>query len=77
MGAAEIQAFLLQLAHECHVSASTQNQALTAILFLYREVIPKDLNTVILPTSAKHPERLSTVLTRQEVLQIIEATLPA
>jgi hypothetical protein len=41
------------------------------------EVIPKDLNTVILPASAKRPERLSTVLTRQEVLQIIEATLPA
>jgi hypothetical protein len=34
MGIEEIQAFLLHLAHECNVSASTQNQALTAILFL-------------------------------------------
>jgi integron integrase len=71
MGAEEIQAFLLHLAHERNVSASTQNQALSAILFLYRQVIHKDLDTVILPTTAKRPERLPTVLTRQEVLQII------
>jgi integron integrase len=71
MDAEEIQAFLLHLAHERNVSASTQNQALSAILFLYREVIHKDLDTVILPTSAKRPERLPTVLNRQEVLQII------
>ena len=41
------------------------------------EVIPKDLNTLILSASAKRPERLSTVLNPQEALQIIEATLPA
>jgi len=39
MGAAEIEAFLTYLARERHVSASTQNQALSAILFLYREVL--------------------------------------
>jgi len=43
MGAAEVQAFLSALATERHVSASTQNQALAALLFLYREVLAIEL----------------------------------
>ncbi|MEJ5202774.1 MAG: phage integrase N-terminal SAM-like domain-containing protein, partial [Anaerolineales bacterium] len=43
MGASEIQAFLLHLANDRSVSASTQNQALSAILFLYREVLHKEI----------------------------------
>lgn len=70
MGAPEIQAFLLHLANEHNVSASTQNQALSAILFLYREVLHKEIAPVLLST-AKRPQRLPTVLTRQEALQII------
>ncbi len=70
MGAPEIQAFLLHLANDRSVSASTQNQALSAILFLYREVLHKDIEPILLST-AKRPQRLPTVLTRQEALQII------
>lgn len=70
MGAAEIQAFLAHLANDRNISASTQNQALSALLFLYREVLQKDIEPILLST-AKRPERLPTVLTRQEVLQIL------
>ena len=43
MGSAEIEAFLTHLAVDQNVAASTQNQALSALLFLYREVLKKDL----------------------------------
>ncbi|MGB9872428.1 MAG: integron integrase, partial [Anaerolineae bacterium] len=71
MGAPEIQAFLAHLAVEGNVSASTQNQALSALLFLYREVIHKEIDPVLLP-SAKRPKRLPTVLTRDEVLRLLD-----
>ena len=71
MGAAEIRAFLAHLAQERNVSASTQNQALSAILFLYREVLHQEIEPVLLST-AKRPERLPTVLTRQEVLCLLD-----
>ena len=71
MGAPEIQAFLTHLATERKVAASTQNQALSAILFLYREVLHLQLDP-ILPSSAKRPERLPTVLTRAEALRVID-----
>jgi len=70
MGAPEIQAFLVHLATQRLVSASTQNQALSAILFLYREVLHKEVEPVLL-SSAKRPERLPTVLIREEVLRLI------
>jgi integron integrase len=70
LGAPEIQAFLIHLVTQRQVSASTQNQALSAILFLYREVLHKDIEPVLLST-AKRPERLPTVLTRDEVLHLI------
>ena len=70
MGAPEIQAFLTHLAAQRKVAASTQNQALSAILFLYREVLHKEIEPVLLST-AKRPERLPTVLTRAETLQVI------
>jgi hypothetical protein len=44
MGSVEVNAFLTHLAVELHVSASTQNQALSALLFLYREVLERDLD---------------------------------
>jgi integron integrase len=71
MGAAEIRAFLIHLATERHIAASTQNQALSAVLFLYREVLHKEIEPLPLP-SAKRPERLPTVLTREEILRIID-----
>ena len=70
MGAPEIQAFLLHLAGEGKVSASTQNQALSAILFLYREVLHQEIEPILL-SAAKRPERLPTVLSREETMRII------
>jgi len=70
MGEQEIQAFLAYLATERNVAASTQNQALSAILFLYREVLRKELDTILL-VGAKRPERLPTVLTREEVADVL------
>lgn len=71
MGALEIQDFLGYLATQRKVAASTQNQALSAILFLYREVLDKEVDPIIL-SSAKRPERLPTVLTHEQVISIID-----
>lgn len=71
MGAQEIQAFLSYLATQRNVSPSTQNQALSALLFLYREVLHKELEPVSLPM-ARRPRRLPTVLTREEVLRVLD-----
>lgn len=73
MGAAEVTAFLSHLATEQRVAASTQNQALAAILFLYREVLEIDLPWLDDVVRAKRPARLPTVLTRQEVGALIGA----
>jgi integron integrase len=70
MGEEEIRAFLAHLASERNVAASTQNQALSAILFLYREVLQKELEPVLV-TGAKRPERLPTVLTREDVGRVL------
>ena len=67
MGAREVEAFLTMLAAERKVSASTHNQALSALLFLYREVLAIDLpwlENVNRPTS---PKRIPSVLTKDEV----------
>jgi integron integrase len=71
MGTAEIQSFITHLATDRDIAASTQNQALSALLFLYREVLHQEIEPVRLST-AKRPERLPTVLTRAEVLRIID-----
>ncbi len=72
MGAAEINAFLTHLAVEGHVAASTQNQAFSALLFLYRhglEVGPGRIEGVI---RARRPRRLPLVLTRTEVSRVLD-----
>ncbi len=71
MGAPEVEAFLTHLAVQEHVSASTQNQALAALLFLYREVLQQELDAPIAPLRAKKPQHLPAVLTREEVRQVI------
>ena len=71
MGAEEIRAFLTHLASERNVAASTQNQALSAILFLYREVLRKEVDPVF-ASGTKRPNRLPTVLTREEVIRILD-----
>src|SRR6266540_4452656 len=70
MGEEEIRAFITHLATDRQVAASTQNQALSAVLFLYREVLHKEIDTILV-TSAKRPERLPTVLAREEVIQVL------
>jgi integron integrase len=71
MGEKEIAQFLSTLASELHVSASTQNQALNAILFLYREVLRKDIGYVDGVIRAKKPRRLPVVLTKDEVKNVL------
>jgi integron integrase len=72
MGSQELQAFLTYLAVDQRVSASTQNQALCALLFLYREVLKIDDLTVELSRRAQRPERLPVVLTKQEVRAVLD-----
>jgi integron integrase len=67
MGAAEVEAFLTHLAVAGQVAASTQNQAKSALLFLYREVLEVDLPWLDNVLPAKTPKRLPVVLTRDEV----------
>ncbi|MDG9757146.1 integron integrase [Pseudomonas chengduensis] len=67
MGAVEIEAFLTHLAVKRDVSASTQNQALAALLFLYKEVLKLDLPWLQGVVRAKKPKHLPVVLTRIEV----------
>jgi site-specific recombinase XerD len=71
MSEKEIAQFLSSLASELHVSASTQNQALNAILFLYRDVLRKEIGYIDGVIRAKRPHRLPVVLTRQEVKSIL------
>jgi integron integrase len=71
MAATEVEAFLIYLAVERKVAASTQNQALSAILFLYREVLQKPVETGFKYIGAKRPKRLPVVLTKSEVQQIL------
>ncbi len=73
MGAPEIEAFLTHLAADRHVAASTQNQALQAILFLYREVLHQPIDERLRFLYAKRPQRLPTVLTRAEAQRILAA----
>ena len=72
MGAVEITAFLTALAVRERVAASTQNQALNALLFLYREVLWLELPWLDDLVRAKRPEHLPTVLTRDEVRRVID-----
>jgi integron integrase len=71
MGEAEVRAFLSHLANERDVAASTQNQALAALLFLYRAVIERPLPEVAEVARARRPERLPTVFSREEVHAIL------
>ncbi len=71
MGEAEIARFLSGLARDSRVSASTQNQALNALLFLYHHVLRKEIGYVNGIVRAKKPRRLPVVLTKQEVKRVL------
>jgi integrase len=72
MASAEIAAFLTHLEVDQQVEASTQNQALSALLFLYRDVLNTPLDLPIDAMRAKKPIRVPTVLTKEETLNVIE-----
>ncbi len=71
LGAAEVTQFLSSLAVDGRVAASPQNQALGALLFLYRDVLELDLPWLDGVVRAKRPERLPVVLTREEVAAVL------
>jgi len=73
MGEKEVRSFLTHLAVDKHVSASTQNQALCAILFLYKRVLEIELEWIDDVVRAKRPKYLPVVLSREEVKKLLNA----
>jgi site-specific recombinase XerD len=71
MGASEIRAYLSHLAVNQNVAASTQNVALSALLFLYRHVLEIELSYIGEIERAKKPQRQPVVFTRSEVKAIL------
>lgn len=71
LGAQQVSECLTHLAVEKHVAAATQNQALSAILFLYQKVLEFQLDWLQDVVRAKRPQRLPTVLTRTEVSRLL------
>jgi len=71
LGSAEVETFLSHLAVHGKVSASTQNQAKAALLFLYRDVLGQELEWMHHITQARVPQRLPIVLTRREVHSLL------
>jgi len=73
LGSDAVKEYLEYLAEERKVSASTQNQALNALVFLYEQVLGEPLGTIGDFTRAKRPKRLPVVLTREEVKRLLDA----
>jgi site-specific recombinase XerD len=76
LGSAEVEQFLTHLAVERKVAASTQNQALNAIVFLYTEVLGRELGWLDNMERAKRPARLPVVLTQLSQLRHVETENP-
>ena len=72
MAAAEVESFLTHLAVKQHVAASTQNQAKSALLFMYKHVLGVELPWLDGVEQAKTPVRLPVVMTRDEVARVLE-----
>ena len=73
LAAAEVTGFINWLAVDQHVAASTQNQALSGVLFLYKEVLRLEIGNVVVPPRARMPSRVPVVLTPGEVRRVIAA----
>jgi len=71
LGVPDVAGYLSHLASTCQVSASTQNQAFSALLFLYREVLGRELAGLDKVPRARLPERLPVVLSREEVVAVL------
>lgn len=76
LGVAEVANFLSHLAKDRNVAASTQNQALNALVFLYGEVLHQPLGELGTWARAERPKRLPVVLTREEVQRVLAAAEP-
>jgi hypothetical protein len=76
MGQLEIEGFVVMLANERRVAAATHNQALNALLFLYREVLGMNLPWLDGVQRPRTPKRIPSVLTAAEVVALLSA-LPA
>ncbi len=72
LGQKEVTAFLSDLAVRCKVAASTQNQALAALLFLYRDVMGVELSWLDEVVRAKRPVRIPVVMSRTEVTRVFQ-----
>ena len=72
MGSPEVSGFLMHLAVEREVAPSTQNQARSALVFLYREVLEQPLGELTRPPSVRRPTRLPVVLTPGEVDAVLK-----
>lgn len=73
LGADAVRDFLTHLARDRRVAASTQNQALAALLFLYRHVLEQPTDGPLDHLQARRPHRLPVVLTREEVSRVLDA----
>ncbi len=73
MAEREVGQFLTYLACEKNVSPATQNQALNALVFLYRKVLGRDLGDIVNLVRAKKSKKLPVVLTRQEITQLLNS----
>lgn len=71
LGAREVEAFLTRLANDRQVAPGTQNQALAALLFLYRQVLGIDLPWMEDLVRAKRPQRIPVVLSREETTRLL------
>ena len=71
MGAAEINQFLTHLAVDGNVAASTQNQALNALVFLYKRVFERDIGELGEVVRAKRPKKLPVVLSLEETARLL------
>jgi site-specific recombinase XerD len=76
MGRAEIEAFLSHLATHERVAASTQNQALNALLFLYRVVLDQPIDFPLRSVRARRPKRVPSVLSTEEVQRLLRCLKP-
>jgi integron integrase len=73
LGAPEISTFLTWLAVDQHVASSTQNQALSGVLFLYREVLHQEIGAIDVVPRARTPSKVPVVLTVAEVRRVLDA----
>ncbi len=71
IGVPEVERFLTYLAVDLNVAGSTQNQALNAIVFLYKKVLKVELGKMENITRAKRPQRLPTVFSKEEIMRIL------